>query len=122
MSAYTVYAPGAWIDDAQSAMESWAYDLYESPHAERNRADAPGMIDVLAQYEDGSRMKRHGKGYRWRFDLSIEGVKALRGEALYRYEFHGGNGNPYGCEDPEPVKREAARVLMERCEAILAGG
>ena len=118
---YTIYAPGAWMCDIQPAMESWECDLDPTmtPNAEKNRMENPGIVELLPQYWDNSRQERRGKGTRHRFDLTESGVKALRGEALYRFEFHGGNGNPYGCEEPDPSCRAAALALMERCDQVL---
>ena len=115
MKTFTVYAPGAWCDDIMPAMESWAMDLENADYAKDNA----GMVEVLAQYEDGSRGVRRGKGYAHRFDLTIEGVTALREEALYRFEFNGGNGSPYGAEDPDYAAKRASKTLMDRCDAIL---
>ena len=116
---YTVYAPGVWHEDIRPSMENWGYDFVVHPTAEKNRADHPGMIEVLAQWEDLSRQERRGRGTRHRFDLTLDGVKALREEAFYRWEFHGGNGNPYMCEDPDPKCRAAALALLERCDEII---
>lgn len=118
---YTVYAPGAWMFDIMPAMESWEHDVTDSIHAENNRAQYPGIVELLPQYWDDSRQERKGRGTRHRFDLTLDGVKALRGEALYRWEFHGGNGNPYGCEDPDPKARAAALALLKRCDEIIRG-
>jgi hypothetical protein len=124
---HTVYAPGLWVEDIQSAMESWEID-FESAQGDVWADGSPltwrdlAMRDqVLPQFLDATRIVKRGRRESHRFDLTFEGVKALRREALYRFEFHGGNGNAYGSWDPEPAKRNAALVLMRRCEAIVGG-
>jgi hypothetical protein len=114
---HTIYAPGAWCEDIESAMESWAIDLEKNPLCATGTHS--GIAEVLAQYEDGSRLVRRGKGYAHRFDLTIEGIKSLRAEAFYRWEFNGGNDNPYGASEPNYSAKHASKVLMDRCDVIL---
>lgn len=125
-TTFTVYAPGAWGDDILPAMESWVSDI-EKGQEKGNLYDLVltgnhlGIPEVLEQYWDGSREVKRGRGKAHRFDLTLAGVRALREEAKYRWEFHGGNGNPYGCEDPDPKCRRAAETLFKRCNEIING-
>lgn len=121
MTIHTIYAPGAWYEDIRPAMESWESDLDAAIRDGRTEdlTRWAGIEEVVTQYWDDTRSCQRGRGISHRFDLTIAGVKALRGEALYRYEFNGGNGNPYGCEDPDVAARQASKVLIGRCDKIL---
>ena len=118
---YTIHAPGVWCSDIFPAMESWEsdFDAAERDGRTDDLARWAGIREVVAQYWDDSRQVKRGRGTAIRFDLTIDGVKALRGEALYRFEFNGGNGNPYGCEEPDANARRASKALLDRCDAIL---
>lgn len=123
---YTIYAPGAWVGDIMPAMESWASD-FEGVDGDHWTHDGKPLTaldralrdEVLPQYEDPSRQVKRGRGYAWRFDLTLDGVRALRGEALYRFEFHEWDGK-YGNEYAEAKLRRAAKVLLDRCDEVLA--
>jgi hypothetical protein len=114
MSAtFTIYAPGAWWYDIQPAMEDHEREAKEGQRS-------PAVAEVVSQYWDGETVKR-GKGFAHRFDLtSVEAVQFLRDEAIYRFEFQGGNGNPYGNQEPDGKLRRAAWKLVERCDKVLA--
>lgn len=106
---YTIYAPGAWVDDIEPAMEDW--------HA---RTDlTPAQDEVVEQYWDNSRVVKKGKGYQQRFDLtSLDAVRFLREEAKYRAEFWSGSPSEY-MDEKNYGARNAGRTLMERCDAVL---
>ena len=113
-STYTVLAPGRWWDDAQSAMESWRDEIDEG-----NGPGESGAL-VVAQYWDGGRSVKQGRGYAHRFDLDLDGLQFLRGEALYRYELHTDELR-YDGDSWNRSCRQAAKTLLARCDAILMG-
>jgi len=118
---YTIFAPWSWACDVEPAIGDWWGDLETGRlDTKPNRA---GIAEVIGQFQNDRRRVRRGGGYAIRFDLSsIDAVKFLRGEALYRFEFQGGNRNPYGNESPDGNLRRAAWKIVERCDAIIEGG
>ena len=112
---YIIYAPSSWSGDIEPAMESRALEI------EDGRETDPTVIKVVNQYWDRSRVVMRGKGRSIRFELDTEDeVKFLRGEAVYRWEFNGGGGNPYGADDPDVNARRGSKALIDRCDAVLA--
>lgn len=114
-----IQVPGRFGDDWESARESWEMDLEGGSDAGMTPARAEAARSALAKYAAGTWVKR-GKGDTMTLTLTLEEAKWFRGEALYRYEFNGGNNNPYGCEDPDPSDRRAAKVLLDRLDAAIA--
>lgn len=109
---YRIYAPGRWWDDMQSPMESWRDEM--------ERGDDIGSgAEVVNQYFDGQRSVKRGRGWAHRFDLDVNGVTFLRGEAKYRFNLHSDNiAAGYGDEWDRSC-RDAAKSLLARCDAIL---
>ena len=104
MSLPRVTVPGAFLADWLPARKSWEGDI--------ERAESRGR--VLALLDAAPRNKRGGAVVKVN-DLGADGLRWLCDEAVYWYEFNGGNRNPYGCEEPDAAARAAARRLILAC-------
>lgn len=120
MNTTTITVPGYFISDWLPARESWEGDIERAESLGRPLPEAPVVLRVLALLDAAPTTKRGGTVVRVS-DLGVDGLRWLRGEALYRWEFNGGNRNPYGCEEPDANARSAARRLMAACDQALEG-
>lgn len=96
--------------------------------AVNDTACAPSATDAqrqaLVDYDAAVRIKRGGGHAYVISSATADAWDVLVSEAQYRWEINGGNGNPYGVDEPGAymAARQACRVAYRRMAAAREAG
>ncbi len=122
----TLNIPDSFIGDWTPAWEDYTVvrepDYPDAHPRDRGYADN-GEADIIREALDALDAAPHrkvGKGGASVVTMSPDAWWWIRRELVYRWEFNGGNGSPYGVEDPDYSVRYACARAIKRVDAALA--